>query len=496
MSWLENEDWLAVWIGAVLIALVLAGAPLAPPALKWATDGEAMAAARGQRAALEDMARATNPVGGAATALLAAIERGDRTAIASGSKALEAAGQSADGDAKKRVPTVTKALAPAGAQPSKLLSSEQLRRFLLVGLVLLAVAGLGVRLMGQATIRFVPGFVVVYLLAHLAMLIAGNATVTYVGLEYVIWALAIGLLWSNLGRVPEWLRPAVRTEYYIKTGLVILGAGILFGEILQAGVLGLVQALLVVTVVWYACFALARRLRVDDEFAVILSSAVSICGVSAAIAACGAINGDRKKLSYVTSLVLVCAVPMMILQPWAARAFGIPDLVAGAWLGGTLDTSGSVVAAGALVSEAAMKVGVIVKFSQNVLIGVAAFVLAVWWTMRQRTDVERPTAAIIWERFPKFVLGFMAMSCLFSIALAPERIAATKDILVGLRTVWFAMAFVCIGLETRFGELVTMEGGRPAAAFLGAQAVNVVWTFVLAYLLFGGVIVDRPDIRP
>ena len=109
---------------------------------------------------------------------------------------------------------------------------------------------------------------------------------------------------------------------------------------------------------------MAKKLRVDDDFAAMLSSAVAICGVSAAIATCGAIQGDKKKLSYVTSLTLIVAVPMMIVMPWLVKGFGIPDIVAGAWLGGTLDTSATVVAAGALISDAAMKTGVIVKFSQ------------------------------------------------------------------------------------------------------------------------------------
>ena len=229
------------------------------------------------------------------------------------------------------------------------------------------------------------------------------------GIEYVIFALLLGLLISNTIGTPAWLKPAVQTEFFIKTGLVILGASLLFQEVLQAGALGIVQALLVVFVVWYACFWLCRKLKVDDEFAAMLSTAVSICGVSAAIAACGAIKGDKKKLSYVTSLVLIVAVPMMIVMPWIAKATGMDDLVAGAWLGGTLDTSASVVAAGALISDAAMKTGVIVKFSQNALIGVAAFALAIWWTFKTGAATgERPSAAVIWERFPKFVIGFVA----------------------------------------------------------------------------------------
>jgi uncharacterized membrane protein YadS len=235
---------------------------------------------------------------------------------------------------------------------------------------------------------------------------------------------------------------------------------------------------------------------VDDEFGAMLSTAVSICGVSAAIAACGAIQGDKKKLSYVTSLVLIVAVPMMVIMPWVAKATGMNDLVAGAWLGGTLDTSASVVAAGALISEAAMKTGVIVKFSQNALIGVAAFILAVWWTVKAgQASGQKPSAGIIWERFPKFVLGFILASLIFSFLLPAEFVSGTRSALGELRTWWFAMAFVCIGLETRFVDLAGMGQGRPALAFLGAQAINVVWTLLLAYLLFGGVIFPQPDIK-
>ena len=105
------------------------------------------------------------------------------------------------------------------------------------------------------------------------------------GFEYVVFAFLLGLAISNTTSIPDWLKEAGRTEFYIKTGLVMLGAGILFADLMQAGLLGIAQALLVVTAVWFACFWLARRLRVDDEYATMLASAVSICGVSAAIAA-------------------------------------------------------------------------------------------------------------------------------------------------------------------------------------------------------------------
>jgi uncharacterized membrane protein YadS len=341
--------------------------------------------------------------------------------------------------------------------------------------------------------RYAAGFPIVFALAWLAQIVAGNATVNYWGVEYVIFALIFGLIISNLIGVPGWLLEAVRTEYYIKTGLVIMGATILFQEIMTAGALGMIQAIAVVTVIWYFSFWVARKLRVDEEFAVILSSAVSICGVSAAIATCGAIQGDRRKLSYVASLVLIVAIPMIILQPWIIRLMNIPDAVGGAWLGGTLDTTGSVVAAGALISDTAMKIGTIVKFSQNVLIGFAAFALSIWWSFRQPAEgQERPTARVIWDRFPKFVLGFMAASLLFSFVVPADTVVSTKGLIGALRTWWFALAFTSIGLETRFTDLLSMEGGRPFFTFLIAQGANLVWTLILAYLIFGGMLFPAP----
>ena len=375
-------------------------------------------------------------------------------------------------------------------------AADNLTKVLYVGIGFLIVTAIGVALVGWRVTPFLIALPAIFLLAWFARLLAGNGVFQNWGIEYVIFALLLGLLISNTIGTPSWLKPAVQTEFFIKTGLVILGASLLFHEVLQAGALGIVQAVLVVFVVWYSCFWLARRLRVDDEFAAMLSTAVSICGVSAAIAACGAINGDKKKLSYVTSLVLIVAVPMMIVMPWIAKTTGMDDLVAGAWLGGTLDTSASVVAAGALISDAAMKTGVIVKFSQNALIGVAAFGLAIWWTLKAGAATgERPSAAVIWERFPKFVLGFVAASAVFSFALSPELVAGTRSALGEIRTWWFALAFVCIGLETRFIELATYEQGRPALAFLGAQGINVIWTLLLAWLLFGGIIVAQPAIN-
>lgn len=501
-GWL-TEDWLSVLLGFLVIAAVLLAFQWKSfdlrnlvSSFRWTTDAQITSMTPGwidALAAIEKEAKAKGQANVAvfSAALIAALNNGERRGIEDAAANLAKLGNR----------TLAGALGAevrghAAASPERVFASSNLVKIIYVGLGFLIVAGLGIGLLGHRVMPFLIGLPAIILLAWVARFLAGNGLFQNWGIEYVIFALALGLLISNTIGVPDWLKPAVQTEFFIKTGLVILGASLLLFEVLQAGALGLTQAVLVVFVVWYACFWIARKLKVDDEFAAMLSTAVSICGVSAAIAACGAIQGDKKKLSYVTSLVLVVAVPMMIVMPWIAKSSGMDELVAGAWLGGTLDTSASVVAAGALISDAAMKTGVIVKFSQNALIGIAAFALAIWWTLRAgKNSGEKPSAAVIWERFPKFVIGFVVASAVFSFLLPSELIAGTRSALNELRTWWFALAFVCIGLETRFVELATTGKGRPAIAFVAAQGINVFWTLLLAWLLFGGVLFAQPDIN-
>ena len=499
----KTEDWLAVWLGFLIIGLVLVGLRPQMPTFKWTTESEFTATVAESKPVIEKFIKDVEVKGDAklvtaALALKSAIDVGNRIAIQSAAKKLgEAAKTVEDPGLRKGGGDLSKKLSEgAGALASKVFSTKNILKSVYIGIALLVLAAIGIALMGGKVGTFILGFPIVYGLSWLSQFIAGNATINYLGFEYVIFALLIGLFISNVLWVPNWLKEAVRTEYYIKTGLVILGAGILFLEILQAGAIGIVQALLVVFVVWYICVWLGKKLGVDDELSVMLASGVSICGVSAAITACGAIQGDKKKLSYAISLILIVAVPMMVLEPWIAKALRMPEIVAGAWLGGTLDTTGSVVAAGALISEIAMKVGTIVKFSQNVLIGVAALLISIWWTLKKGKQTgEQPSIRVIWERFPKFVLGFLVASFVFSFFLDPGLVKETKGMLGGLRTVWFALAFTSIGLETRFTELFRMGGGRPAVAFIGAQTFNVIWTLILAYLLFGGFIFRIPAIQ-
>ncbi|GLU55373.1 hypothetical protein Dfri01_48340 [Dyadobacter frigoris] len=346
----------------------------------------------------------------------------------------------------------------------------------------------GTLLTGKSLKAILSGFPVVFVLTLGALLLAGNKTLKDLNLEAVIFSLGIGLLIGNLVNLPDWLRSSLSTELFVKIGLVLLGTSVIFGDVLKAGSLGLIQALVVVLSVWYFAFWVCKKLKVDDELTMMLSSAVSICGVSAAIATSGAIDGDSKKLSYVISLVLITAIPMMLLMPYAADYLGLSPQVTGAWLGGTIDTSGAVVAAGTLAGEEALKISTIVKFSQNVLLGVAAFAISVYWTYTKNNSETvkqaKPSASVIWERFPKFILGFMAASLIFSFVLNAEAIDSVKGSLKSLQGLWFALAFTSIGLETRLADLLNADNRKPLYAFLIAQTFNIFITLAIAYVLF------------
>ncbi|MXV50554.1 putative sulfate exporter family transporter [Pedobacter sp. HMF7647] len=352
-----------------------------------------------------------------------------------------------------------------------------------------AAAFIGTLLSAKPAKSFLIGFPVIYILTLIALVIAGNSTVKYYGLEAVIFSLLIGLTISNFFALPKYLKESLSTELFVKIGLVLLGASVIFPDILKAGLLGLIQALVVVLSVWYFAYWVCKKLKVDDELSMMLCSAVSICGVSAAIATSGAIKGDSKKLSYVISLVLVTAIPMMIIMPYVARYYGFSQEVTGAWLGGSIDTTGAVVASGSLVGETALKISTIVKFSQNVLLGLAAFAISVYWSYSKNpgkvSAEEKPTLKIIWERFPKFVIGFIFTSLLFSFFISPEKTTIVKDGLKNLQGLWFALAFTSIGLETNFADLFSRENKKPLYAFLIAQTFNIFITLIIAYFLFG-----------
>ena len=495
----KKDDWVAVWVGFLILIIFMAGATITRPGFRWSTDGAFLSKIPGYSSKVESLAKEAETKGeeglkAGALALKTALDAKDRKAIGEASGNFEKAVKEVkDKDLGKKADKLAKDVkGDATSTFGKVLSSSNLLRmlYLLIGFWIFAL--IGILIMKIPAGKFTAGFPVVFILSIIASIIGGNTTISYYGLETVFWALILGLLVSNIFGVPGWLKEAVKTEYFIKIGLVLLGAEILFTTMVKVGAYGMVQSIIVIAAVFYFCFWVAKKLGLDDEFASILGTAVSICGVSAAIAAGGAVKGDPKKVSHTISLVLLCAIPMLIFQPIIAKAVGMLPAVAGAWIGGTIDTTGAVVAAGAIAGPEAMSVAVVVKMAQNVLIGVAAFLLAIWFVFKGKEAGGKPSAMEIWFRFPKFVVGFIIASIVFSFFMTEAFAKGVTGMTAPIRAWWFNLAFICIGLDTRVKELVAMGGGRPAAAFLIAQGFNIILTLVLAYLIFGGVLFPIP----
>ena len=347
--------------------------------------------------------------------------------------------------------------------------------------------------------RFIPGFLIIFIIAFISMVISKQAFIKEWGISYVLFALAIGLIISNVFKVPKILKAAGQTEFFVKIGLVCMGATIMFSVVLKAGVFGVAQALLVATVVWFGTYHICRAFKVSQRFSSIIATANAICGVSASIAAGGAVKGDPKEVSYMVAWVLVCAVVLILVMPPIAVWMNLPSNMAGAWLGGVIDNTGAVIAAGEVIknaqgesSAAAVNAAAVVKMAQNVLIGFVAFLMALWATMSldKKETGEKPSLMEVWYRFPKFVIGFMVASLVVSFLVEP--IYGTKAAKVAgkacksYRSWLFALCFVSIGLETDFKELVSVGGGRPAIAYWISQAANAVWTLFIVWILWSG----------
>ena len=369
----------------------------------------------------------------------------------------------------------------------------------MLGLGLALVTGLAAQAMGTRLIRHQAGFFGLFGLAVLAYALANQTGIRAAGVGYAFWALALGLVVSNTAGVPGWLKPAVRSELYIKTGLVLLGAEILFNRILTLGPPGLVVAWLVTPVVIFFMYRFGTRVlkMASPSLVIVIAAATSVCGVSAAIATAAAARAKKDELTLAVSMTLIFTVLMMIVMPLGIRAVGMDPLVGGAWIGGTVDATGAVVAAGAMLGEEAGQVAAVVKMIQNILIGVVAFLVAVCWVTRVDAPgtSTRPPAVEIWNRLPKFILGFLGASLLFSFVLTPalgdDAVAGIIDLTSDLRGWLFCLAFVSIGLDSNFRALAgQVAGGRPIQLYVVGQAFNLVLTLIAAWLAFGGVLFD------
>jgi uncharacterized membrane protein YadS len=369
----------------------------------------------------------------------------------------------------------------------------------LIGLMvfLMIFFGIGKQVMTKDMGKFMVGFIFVFAVAVLAYLAAGNSTMKQYGIGYAAWAILFGLIISNTVGTPKWATPAVQVEYYIKTGLVLLGAEILFGKILSIGIPGIFVAWVVTPVVLISTYIFGQKvIKIPSKtLNITVSADMSVCGVSAAIATAAACRAKKEELTLAVGLSLIFTSIMMIVMPAFIKAVGMPHVLGGAWMGGTIDATGAVAAAGAFLSDKALYVAATVKMIQNVLIGVIAFFVALYWVTKvERTAGQKVSPMEIWFRFPKFVLGFIVASIIFSLiygSMGSDVGYALIDhgAIRGLSKIgrgwFFCLAFTSIGLATNFRELGHyFKGGKPLILYLCGQSLNLILTLIMAYIMF------------
>ena len=359
----------------------------------------------------------------------------------------------------------------------------------------LVVFGIGTITQGNSAVSFAIGFIGLFVLALAAYLLAGQEVVKHYNLEYALWAVLLGLLISNTIGTPKWLTCATKTELYIKTGLVLLGAEVLFNKLLALGLPGIFISWIVTPVVLISTYLFGQYvLKIPSKsLNLVISADMSVCGVSAAVATAAACKAKKEELSLAIGLSLIFTVIMMVVMPFVIRVSGMGEVIGGAWIGGTIDSTGAVAAAGQLVGDVAKDVAATVKMIQNILIGVVAFGVAVYWVsfVEPREDNQRPSVFEIWRRFPKFTLGFLAVSLLLSYCHSQgvEGKALVSSIVDGatkpIREWLFCLAFVSIGLESNFREYRHMlSQGKPVILYVCGQALNLVLSLFMAWLMF------------
>lgn len=354
--------------------------------------------------------------------------------------------------------------------------------------------------------RWLAGFAVVFVicwgvwfLANWQPLVkaAGSAEVGFV------FALLAGLAIGNGRRVPEWLRQAARGELFIKVAIVLLGAKILLTTFATSALPILTAVFLSFPVVWAVGFLASRRAGLDPELSATLSSGVGVCGISASLATASAIDAPPIYASLMSSIIVVFSAVEILVMPFLASwVFPLNAKAAGAWMGLSVKTDGAASASGSVVdgllhaNGAALAAAVQTKVLIDVWIGLIAFALATAWAYR-RGGKPGPTAGrsrLIWDKFPKFVLGYFAASLIVSaIAFGYPTVAAGARAVAPIvssgtdpvRVMFFAFTFFSIGLATRFSALRQAGLGRPAAVYGLVLAFAIAWGAVVAALVFG-----------
>ena len=295
-------------------------------------------------------------------------------------------------------------------------------------------------------------------------------------IEYVLWAIAIGLAVTNTIGLHRVFRPGVQTyEFWLKIGIVALGVRFVLGDVIKLGGISLVQILVDMGMAGAIILVAAHLFGLSGKLGSLLAIGTSICGVSAIVASKGAIRARNSDVGYAIAAILALGAVALFTLPLLGHAIGLSDHEFGLWAGLAVDNTAETTATGYLYSEQAGKIAVLVKSTRNALIGFVVLGFALFWASRGRADQVAPglraRAAFVWDKFPKFVLGFLAVS---AIATAGWLTKGQSTNIANVSKWAFLLTFAGVGLNTNVRQLVR-TGWRPlVVAVIGLVVVAAV----------------------
>src|SRR5438477_11082523 len=302
-------------------------------------------------------------------------------------------------------------------------------------------------------LRVIPGVLLLAVVGYAGKLLEQNVGAyakahhwTFPNIEYVLWAIVLGLVISNTVGVPEIFRTGVATyEFWLKAGIVLLGARFLLGDILKLGGVSLVLVAIEIAGSLAFMTFLGRLFKLKPKLTSLLAVGSAVCGVSAIIATKGAIEADDEDSSFSIAAILALGAFALFTFPVIGHFLHLSDTSYGLWAGLGVDNTAEATAAGALFSDAAGKVAVLAKTARNAMIGFVVLGYAIYWARKSGTAGVGNKAAFLWKKFPKFVLGFLFIS-----ALATASVFNSGQItsLANLSRWAFLLTFAGVGLRT------------------------------------------------
>lgn len=367
------------------------------------------------------------------------------------------------------------------------------------------VFGISIKALRFKLSEFYPSFLFIYIFSIVILVVGQNKSVTNLNLEPPLLALLLGMIISNFIGTPKWMDTGFRVEFYVKTGIVLLGATLPFTLIMWAGPTAIIQASIVSITTFSVIFFVGTKMGLDRRLAATLGAGGAVCGVSGAIAIAGAVGAKKEHAPIAISLVIVWAIVMIFVLPLVSKSMNLPVGVAGAWVGTSefADAAGFAAAStydgyagqpgiAGNAGDAVQAFTLMKVVGRDVWIGIWAFVLALIATTRWEVKTgTKPNPAEIWWRFPKFVFGFALASIFVTLVASHYGEAVYGKVvkpemvipILNLRTWSFIFCFFSIGLTTRFRELVS-AGRKPLLAFTTGVFVNVILGFILSTIVF------------